>query len=211
MATALSLNQVVQTNHVSSFASQFAQLVRHWLVTAVGAPAATDDDFINSLDVTVANAMKNVLGSTARYEGAKVQIIRPIPFPAVIYIVNAGAGAIVGDMMSPQTAGLVRLRSAFGGKANRGRFYTPFPSENSNGPGGGPTAAMVTSMAALGNNFIAPFSVNVGGRTATLTPVIFHRVAGTTTPIINHQVQSVWATQRRRSFVNRADTNPLQP
>ena len=105
------------------------------------------------------------------------------------------SAAIVGTnatgTLPPQTTMAISLRTDLATRKGRGRFYLPPFAVNADSAGRILTDARDTALAgavAMMDHMIA----------ALLTPVIFHKDDGTTTPVTRMDAGDVFDTQRRR-------------
>jgi hypothetical protein len=179
---------------------QIGLFVLHWKVDSVvnttGAP--TDFDIADIMGSTLATAMAAPLCSNATFEGNTVQVILPVRRPYTWSLSGSGAGAISGDPLPKQDAGLIAKLTTLTGRANRGRLYFPFPSEASNDTPGQPGVAYRAALDALGAVLFVPQTVVGVKGTVSFSPIIYHRASGGGQPVVNWAVRTRWATQRRR-------------
>lgn len=114
---------------------------------------------------------------------------------------GAVAGTGAGDLLPPQVAFCVTLRTAQAGRSFRGRVYLPGYGEVANGSAGtiGSTTASVAFVAAIQSALVAQ-SLNLGvlSRPRPTAPI---PSAGFITPVTSVVARdSVWDTQRRRAI-----------
>jgi hypothetical protein len=209
MPSPLNVGDILQIALISRRDVQYSANVRQFRVSAVGGVPATDADALVELDAVFAPLLKPLIATNGSYHGLKGSRISPMPTPTLAAFAGRGAGTAAGDAMAPQVAGILRLLTGLAGRSKRGRMYVPFPSETDNGPDGRPEAGYFARMTSLGDALDGGILVAVGGRTATLTPIIYHRATNTYDDITFYAVVGNWGTQRRRSFVNRPDSDPL--
>lgn len=211
MATVLAINNVVRLTIVTRDDEQVAMMTPHAVVTGVGGAPATDQDVADYMDAGLEVLLKPLMAADAEYRGLIVQKIYPAPKAAFVDSNGfAGIGTAGAVSLPRQSAGLISLRTALAGPANRGRMYVPFPSVTDNATDGVPTAGYVTKLNSFASNLIAGLAtVNVGGRTAALQLVIWHRTLNNWTPVTTYQSSALWATQRRRGSYGRANTTSL--
>lgn len=189
---------------------QMGLMVFHYRVSAISAPEATVDQIAAAMEGSFASLVKAVMTAQADFRGASARKVRPLPIGVEFLTGNfPGPGTIGGDPLPPQVSGIITLRSALAGRANRGRKYVPFPAEASNDTGFAPTAAYLTVMTNLANEFDDMQNVPNGAGSSDLTPVIFHRLLGTTTDVTFALVRNAWATQRRRGAYGRPNVAPV--
>lgn len=107
-------------------------------------------------------------------------------------VTHAVIGAIAGEELPDNVALVVSLHTARRGRSYRGRVYTGPYTENSNGPGGAPTANDVLHLAGQWNAFIAAL---IG---SGLTLVVASYLHATAEDVTACTVDGRWDTQRRR-------------
>lgn len=101
------------------------------------------------------------------------------------------AGTNAGECMPFQCAPVVSLRTATLSRAGRGRFYAPSLAVDQIAQG----RMVAGAQTALADSALAMLqAVEAAG----LAVVIYHRGAGTTTPVVSLDVGDVIDTQRRR-------------
>jgi hypothetical protein len=174
--------------------------VLHYRVVSVGSTPSTDADIASGISAVLAPRYKPMMYSTSAYDGVQVSIVSRTPRPVTqVYNSDAGPGTGGTGQMPPQTCGLISWRTLLGGRAFRGRTYIPFPSSDMNSATGFPTTGYATLTINLANAILGYAGTSIAGRTATLAPVIWHKLTRTTTDIWNAFLGEKWATQRRRS------------
>ena len=129
--------------------------------------------------------------------------------PDITEILDGTAGTSGATLCPPQVSGLIKLHTGLAGRAFRGRKYVPFMSTDDVDTDGGPTGAYEANLALLAPMFTGGFSAGAGANTNHFSPVIYHKSTGTGTVITDAQVAGRFATMRRRSAENRADTAPF--
>lgn len=179
--------------------------VRHAKVVAQAGAGVTDQVLAEKLSTTFAPEYKGLLSITAAYLGCKVRIMEPIPGIPAFSNLFAGAGSQPGDILPTQVAGLIKLTSDFGGRQGRGRVYVPFPSESTSDASGDPNADYLTRLQDLGDLFVGTFTAAVALDSTTIQWVVSKSAVGKTIPLKRAVPRTHWATQRRRSEINRSD------
>lgn len=188
-------------------------------VAATGSPPATDQDVADTLDGLIHAQMKGLLSAIATYRGVQAQIYSSVTpylafFVDVFQNANAGAGTVAGNILPPQSCGLISFSTARSGAGFRGRWYQPFPGAADDSGGGSPSAGYITRLAALAGNVSIGLAPAIGGRTATLVRAIVHGknkggVIPPPTPVVGASASSNWATQRRRGDFGRQNKSPI--
>jgi len=168
----------------------------------------TELQFANVLQNEWATLVSVLMSDQASAVSTTIQKTNPLPAAAAVTsTVAATVGTLGGDPLPPQTAGLIKLTTALAGRSGRGRLYVPFPSENVNTAAGVPSAGYIVNLGALGDNFVGLKTAGVGGdgvqyrwglKPSFLEPLVLR-------PFVGQVPRVAWATQRRRSFVNRGD------
>jgi len=206
------LNDVLQVTFGCRFNDLQNGLNRiQYTVTATAGPAPTDQATANALSSTVAASYKNYLNSASTYNGLRMQIVGGSPpAPGVSAITGAGPGTAIGDPLPPQVAMLFTKKTAVAGKQGVGRLYLPFWGEGDNNADSKPTAAALALGQTLATLLLNPISVIFGGTNLILTPCLTKKPGWLYVPITGNIQRTNWATQRRRSLVNRSDA-PFPP
>ncbi len=192
-------------------AGQAAVNTWYYRVVSVGAPAATDADLAQSFETNIASSYKAIISARATFRGVLAQIILPQP-PSIPQVSNAlaGVGTDGPDALPKQVSALTSWKTALAGQAYRGRTYWPFASTNANTSNDGlPTSAYLTKVTTLSNFVLNYTAVSVGGRTATVKMVLYHRALLGSTDIIAGTIRTEWATQRKRGGFGRLNTSPV--
>jgi hypothetical protein len=159
-----------------------------------------------AFEAHVATAYINLLSVSANWMKVQIQKFSPAPpsFPAESAAL-AAPGAVAGEPLPRQVAGLISFTTPFAGRRFRGRAYVPFPSENSNDVNQQPDAPYLAGLANLGTILIADVVVTSGVNQEVWRPCILHRDTFTTDFITGFIVRLHWATQRRRSTISGSD------
>jgi hypothetical protein len=206
MATLLALNDIVEAKFFNRDAAQNGICVLHYKVTAVAGGSLTDQQVCNALSTQAAPLFQAIQSGVTSYVGCRLQKVTPGPVPIAVNSTNgAGAGTGAGSALGAQLAILITKRTDLAGRANRGRTYLPFCSTNMSSAAGNISAAGLAAAAAFAASMFASITVSVGAASVTLQPVIYHRATQTNVPITSLVVRGEFATQRRRSLINRGD------
>lgn len=205
------LNDILQVRILCVEGAQIAFNVQHAQITTVTPPEPTYQEIATFVNGLLAAPYKSVMTSASQYRGIGVQRLFPLPLSLEsVEVGSAGNGSVVGDAMPPQVAGLISLRTDFGGRAFRGRLYVPFPGEADNAATGVPTAGYLTGINAIGLFFPTAHVVpGGGGGNLTIRFGVYHRALHTITPIMERRLSPNWATQRRRSTLGRPNAPPF--
>ena len=206
----LELNDIVQLRLYCNAAPQGSINVRHYQVTEVNNGSSSDAAAATAFATLFAPLMKNVISDQTEYGGLQVQIVHPVRRVEVTNITGAGNGVLTGDLLPPAVSGLITLRGDRSGRRFRSRMYAPFPSEAESGVAAAPSAGYLLKLRDLANALLQVQIIGAGLDKCTLTPVVTPRTYLTTERLTSAVVRVNWATQRRRSFINRND-NPGPP
>lgn len=210
MAHALAVNDVLLVQLVTQDNEQTALNNFHFVVDTVGALAATDQDFANTLDSAVQAAVKPILNSGATYKGVVVQKIFPAPpYPSQFSTTGAGLGTGGATALPRQSAGFTKWITGMTGRHGHGRTYWPFPSTTDNQVDGVPTAAYIAKLSTLSNVIFTFAALAAGGRTATVSLVLWDRVGHLSTLVTTFALPTKFATQRRRGSFGRPNPSPI--
>lgn len=205
------VNDIYKVRFVSYWATgqQAGVNVRHYLCTAKAGTGATEAQIAAGLDVSAAPLYKALLSASVQYRGVGIQKIWPLPILVETFtVVNAGAGTVAGDMLPPQSSGLITLLTNQAGRHFRGRLYVAFPGEADQADGSF-IAGYTTRLGSLATMLVTPYTAGIGGNTNVFQPVVYNRVAHTTTNLITTTIHSNVATQRRRGTFGRTNTSPF--
>jgi len=201
------VGDIVEQKTACAFSGQNGLNVRHWRVTFIISGGANLKELADNHSGILSNMYKAYLPDHATFRGVQMQQIFPLPaHDREVSNSGNGFGTREEEPLPSQATQIWKLTSGFAGRANRGRLYLPFWTEADNDSNGQVSVAAT----ALGKD-IADFfttsqtTVGAGGST-TLLPVVFHRADGTDRQLTGNEARQNWATQRRRSLINRADT-----
>lgn len=207
MAAILAEGDILEGKFFCRDESQTGINVVHFYVAGVAGGSLTDQQVCTALSTLAGPLYRAWMAAGQRYSGMRLQRIRPLPAPvAVTSTVGNGAGTGGGSALPSQSALLVSKRSLFAGRANRGRAYLPFWSDAFNSADGHPTAAGLALAQAWATQFLSALNVAVGGASVSLLAVVYNRASGGSVVISNAIIRDAWATQRRRSEINRPDS-----
>jgi len=177
-------------------------------VKTITGGASDEPALFSSLSTALGVAYKANVSSQQTYQGLKYNKIFPIPGSSNQTISGAGAGTLATDPIPPQCAPLISWRAATAPPKIRGRTYLPSLDEASSTTNGKLNAGAVTGCTAVANTLLAPGTLNCG--TATTCTLELELLSGPLPgsimyPITSFIVRSAFATQRRRSLINRPD------
>lgn len=211
MAETLAVGQTYLAVSVMLQQQQTAIQRRYFRCTATTGTGATTADAANLLDTTLGPVYIGLINNNASYLGTSVRKVSlPGPFlAAAVSVLNAGVGTAGAIAQAKQTAGLIRFRTDFIGKKQRGRAFVPFPASADDAGNGVPTAGYMTRLNNLASQIILPFVAGAGVNTATLNACLFVPKTGAFSPITFGLGYPAWATQRRRGDFGRTNTPPF--
>lgn len=201
--------------HVTRFLcwtqNQIGLNIRYWSVAAFTGTEATPSQIAQGMDTAFNAAFKALLSAGANYRGVGDKRITGVPSIEYSTIANAGVGAVAGDILPLQIAGLISLYSIVPGKVGRGRVYVPFPSEADSTVTGAAQASYVTRLQTLAALFIGTVICPGTGGNTTMSPVLYNRKTHAVTSLIGGTTFShqLWATQRRRGGYGKANLFPF--
>lgn len=206
MARALIAGDIVQVQLFCENENQESINTLHYRVGNVLGGAITDLDVANSLDVTLGDAIKDLMGAEADYMGVRVQVVSPAPkAPFQIAVANAGAGTVAQDTLPPQVAGLLTKLTAKAGSRYRGLVYFAFLPETFSGAVGSLNTTGLTALNAFGAIAFTTITVASGLDSVDLAPVIWSRKFSTAEPIVGYRPEPDWGTHKSRSYQRRGD------
>lgn len=155
------------------------------------------------------------MSATSEILGTRFQIVRPIDHPHVRSTGALTVGTAPGTALPPQNAVDLRLKTPNTGKTNRGRQYLPFWDDSFLLAGGFLTAPGVTAAANYASYIVGPLVIPDGlGNHAEFELIIDSKGSGDipqtipphVTVVTGVEVVTSFATQRRRSNINRNDS-----
>lgn len=200
------LNDKVQARFYCNQQNQQAINVINFRVKAVTGANQTDAAIADLLSTTFAPSYKDWMTGAQFYEGLRFQVMGPIKLPYVASVSGAGAGVGLGTNLPSQVAVDVRLKSATFGRRAQGRMYLPFWNTTFLTQPGYLANTGVTKAANLATILLGDINlVNAGGDITTLRAQIWSKKFNQFYDIDNAQVITAFATQRRRSNINRPD------
>lgn len=203
------IDDILEVAFYSLLGEQVAVNVRHYRVYNVEGAGLSDQALANLVSARAAPRYKAWMPASHTYMGCKLQIISPVKRPHVTSTSNAGAGALASDPLPDQCAAVVKLKTDFVGRKNRGRVYLGGFTEVANGEGNRIEAATQTQILAWASDLLNPYVATDGNNGVGLSPIIWQRGLEAYTNITSYQVNASWGTQRRRSTINRPDAIPI--
>jgi hypothetical protein len=210
VATILAPGMILSAKIVVVDVEQVAIMNPCYLVTGIGSPPATDQDFSDAYDINVASAVKAAMCNNATYKGILTQIVEPRPQPVSVQsVAGAGVGTNGATNAPRQTRGLISYYSSLAGRGQRGRLYVPFPSTGAIQSNGSPVAGYVTLLSNLRIAIVNTTTILVGGRSASVGLCIYHRKTHNANLVAASIARTKFATQRRSGDYGRPNTSPL--
>lgn len=204
------VGDIIETACVCYGSSQNMINVLHWRVQTVTPTEPTAQEKANAISTFMATQLKSMLSGTASYKGLKYRLLAPTPTSVIISTTSSGVGTRTGDALPSQVCGLLSLRSSVAPPRVRGRLYLPQPVEADNQTSGVPSTTYVTDATTFGAGVFSTHTLTGAGGSCTIIPVIYHRAPPAAFYLIDQViVRTAWATQRRRSAINRADVSAI--
>lgn len=190
---------------------QVALNVSHWRIMSIAASTPADQAIANGMADHLFSTYKGTISDQATVRGLTVQYLAPgtARLPVADNGDERGPGTNEGDPLPLQVAGLIKLTTGLAGRHFRGRKYIPFMIEDDNDANGRPNATALTQLGALATKYTTDALCGLAPNTALLHCHIFDRVNEIATAVNGAVVRTRWATQRRRSDINRSD--PADP
>lgn len=188
---------------------QIADLGRQWYVQTVsGTP--TYADVVAELGAALAAAYTGLLSDHCDVLGCMARQVSPVVLDNwTVSTWDKVPGTGGATRLPDQVAYLISLKSDSIGKKYMGREYVPFPPTEANDDGSVETTYL-TDLQALGAILSSPYSLSVGGRTATLNPVAKAGGAFSSLAVLTHyEAHNQFATQRRRGAFGRFNVPPI--
>lgn len=207
MAVLIAANDILEVKGFNKDATQQAVNVWHYFVSGITGASLTDQQVCTALSAQVAPLYKALQSVGSSYLGLRLQRIRPGTVPAaVISTSGTGAGTAAGGPLPSMASILLSKRTNLAGRANRGRLYLPFISDLFLSGTATVTAGGVTAATNWSNAMFATITVTIGGDAVTLQPVINNRDPAGTVFMTSVAIRDNFATQRRRSLINKGDS-----
>jgi hypothetical protein len=212
MPNAVSLGDLIQVKLYTYNGTQQGINVLHYVVTSRLGLTVNDQHVASQMDINAALRYKAYMPASCEYLGTRVQIIAPVPFPAVIATAQAGVGTQANDPLPPMASMLISTRTNVTGPKGRGRVYLPFWGEGQSDIDGKPSAAAMALATAWGNDILDSVTVANGADSIIMDPIVYSKVTPAARNVMTtFTVKTQWATQRRRGKLNKADTRGPQP
>jgi hypothetical protein len=134
--------------------------------------------------------------------GSKVNIRNVAPaVPPLPGVVTDGQAGLAAGIAAPLVcSGIGSTFTLLSGRGYRGRMYFPFPASTNIAGNNQPTVGYQGNVVAAMNALLGVLTVtgSIGGGTAYITPVIYHRKTDTGTTITAVASRPAWANQHRR-------------
>jgi len=192
--------------------SQIALNVLHYLCLAVSSAPPDYSIVAAGFDTLFAGNYKNMLGGNAAYRGVtakRLTSIQSIQYPAV-----GGAGAAAGGatVMPTQAAGIITIRTRFGGSGYRGRVFLPFVAASYLTTAGAPAAPLIALMGAIAVSMGPSITIVGGAGSSCILQQVIRKRGGIMTAdpqVIGYTVQPKFGTQRRRGQYGQPNVLPF--
>jgi len=210
MATFLADSDICEAKFAcySTAQTQVSLNIRHYRITAVTGNV-TDLELATQLDNGLSALYAACMPAAASYYGVQVRIITTLPgnVPVIAHN-NELTGSFGGSLTAGQVSGIGTLRSFLVGRTNRGRVYVGFVPSTAIATDGQPTNTYLTALGQVINAFGVDVPITGALGNCLAVPVIFHRVARTSTDIVTVLTRNKLATQRRRGAYGRPNSFP---
>lgn len=178
-----------------------ALVVRNYRVSANTGAGADAQSAAASFWTAFTAVFAPLMSAQASIVQLKVQVILPIPRKRAGYANQVAVpGDEASDLLPKQVCGMLYLLTPLSGQKNMSKVFVPYPYEAANDATGAPTGGYQLDLAALGVVLANDINVGVATAQSTLTPVVYHRAAGTGDAIAGQfATANKWHTQRRRA------------
>lgn len=184
--------------------------VQRFKVLVISGAAPDQAALADGISTKVAAILKPKVPSSSTYVGMKMTKVPTLGLSAFVTTNGAGAGTGVGDALAPQLCVLTSWRSAGAPARTRGRMYWPSTYESYEDVDGRLTSAALSDFLTQSTNLRALGGVACGSATTCTMSLVIHRIV-TGFPVHyevdNAIIRPAFATQRRRSAINRSDGN----
>jgi len=207
MSHTFAVNDKVEVKFFMKYGSQSAINVLHFNVSATGGVSLTDAALASEISAAAADLYQAWFTAEVNYLGCTVQQVAVNPQPvSQLSVTGAGVGAVAGDTLPPVVTLLLSKRTLLAGPSRRGRVYLPFWAESHSDVNGAPTAGAKTLAGDWADQFLDTNTYAVGANSVTLQPGVFSGTTAGFTALASYIIRQQWATQRRRSAINRGDS-----
>lgn len=205
---AIAVGDVFRLVVVTRCRNQNGLMVFYAKVTAKTGADTQVLDVANVVSDGISQIIKGAMSELAFFQGVQASRIFPVATDTQLGETGAGEGTVAGDCISTQTSGLVKMTTGLAGRANRGRKYVPFPGETDNTVQAKPSDGYLNKLTLLGAFLLDPLVVNNVAEDGTVTVEFGLKKTGGSNVLkfTGFNARREWATQRRRSQINRADT-----
>lgn len=207
-APVLAVNDIVQIRMAARQVGQNGMNVLTFRVSAVAGISLDLPTALAQWDLGASALMVPMLTAQASYYGSAIKIMSPTPSVEFSTTANTAVGTAAGDSAPKQSSLVVTKKTAFPGRAFRGRMYIPFPGDVATDASGSPAAAYVVLANNLASFLLLATTLTVGLNSVTLQPVIPHSTGAAPTDILGFVVQKKFGTQRRRGDYGKIEPAP---
>jgi len=212
VADIVALFDTVEVRVCAYTPSQIALNVLHYLCLSVSSAPPDYTMIAIAFDTLFATNYKNFLGGNAAYRGVtakRLTSIQSIQYPAV-----GGAGPAAGGatVCPTQVAGLITIRTRFGGSGYRGRVFLPFPASSYLATTGAPGAPIIALMGNIALSMGPSITITGGAGSSCILQQVIRKRGGILTndpQVIGYTVQPKFATQRRRGQYGQPNVLPF--
>jgi len=190
----MAIGDIYAIQIVQEYQSSVMLNVLHYETTVQGSGDVAS--LASEIVSNVIPALKALQTNELEHTFVVAQKIWPLPVNlAHATSTGAGVGGIATAGSPAEVAAVITKETALAGRAFRGRFFiTGIPQSRT--VGGKVTSTMLTAMDTLALALQGSQVLNG----STWIPVVYHRTAHTTTPVINMRSRDIVRAQRRRQF-----------
>lgn len=209
MATALALNDVIQTTIWNQLGEQAVINVLYWKVTnIVGAP--TLEGVAADFDDNIAAIVKPTMSNAGSHLGLILRRVFPSVSAMVLSDSGFGAGSVAAEPLGNQTAAVTTKRTAFFGQSGRGRMYWGLLPKTFTTDGLNLTPAAKIIIQGQGDLLAVPMSNGPAGNSAEFSLAIYQAAPVPVTKLVTAMTTRFkLGTQRRRGGTGRPNTSPF--
>lgn len=189
--------------------SQVEEIGIHYKVAAAGV-GDTRASLLAYMSTGVLAYILPQVPASARYYGTEVSRVKSANPVGPVVTYDGTAGGSASNMLPTQTRGLISWKTAFSGRAYRGRTYLPSTTVAYCTPVGKPLLALLTAWQSWATYMLG--AVTSGG--TTWVPGVYHRVPTAVIGSVFDQftgglVGPSFATQRRSGDYGRVNSSPF--
>jgi hypothetical protein len=211
MPDLVNLFDTIEIRTVTYTPTQVAINVLHYLCLSVTGTPPDLTGVAQAFNALFATSYKQFMGGNASYRGVTAKRLTPIQSIAYPYTASAGPATGSSSVLPTQVAGIITIRTRFGGSGYRGRIFLPFVGATGSGTDGAPNAGIQTVWIAIAAA-MGPSVTVVGGLGQCILQQVIRKRGGIMTAdpqVVGYTVQPKFGTQKRRGQYGQPNVLPF--